>query len=142
MLLLLSALLLQAPESPEAVQTCPGGFALSAGEPCPFLVFFDSSEAEISRDSSAVLERLLAEWRRGGFTRVRLVGHSDRSGPAVANLRMSRDRAEAIRDWLLAQGMPATALQVQALGERQPIIPTEDGVREPQNRRVEVRLER
>jgi outer membrane protein OmpA-like peptidoglycan-associated protein len=69
-----------------------------------------------------------------------VVGHSDRSGPSNANRASSRRRAEAVRDYLLTHGVPSAAIRVTAAGEEAPYIATEDGVREPQNRRVDVRL--
>jgi outer membrane protein OmpA-like peptidoglycan-associated protein len=106
------------------------------------LVFFDWGKAEISRDSAAVLDNVLAEFRRAPPTtvRVELRGHSDRSGPEWANRRASRRRAEAVRDWLVERGIPRRSIDVLADGESRMIVPTEDGVREAQNRRVEIRL--
>ena len=51
----------------------------------------------------------------------------------------SRTRATLVRDYLAGKGVPAAAMTVRAYGETAPIIATEDGVREVQNRRVEIR---
>ena len=67
-------------------------------------------------------------------------GHSDRSGPAGGNLISSRKRAGIARDYLAAHGVAASAMRVRSFGETAPIIATEDGVREVQNRRVEIRF--
>ena len=69
-------------------------------------------------------------------------GHSDRSGASAANLASSRRRAEFVRDYLAARGIPGGAMTIRAYGESWPIIATEDGVREVQNRRVEIRWSR
>lgn len=141
--LFLAALIAQAVSPIPPEPSCAGGWiAVAAGQPCPALLFFDSSKAEITRDSAATLERLVSEWRTGAFQRVTVSGHTDRSGPSGANLRASRQRAAAVGDWLSSRGVPATALTVEALGESRSLIPTADGVREPQNRRVEIRLTR
>ncbi|WP_205481479.1 OmpA family protein [Sphingomonas arenae] len=141
MSLLLAALIAQAP--PIAPGSCAGGLiAVAAGEPCPTLLFFDSSKAAITRDSAAALEQVISGWKTGAFRRVILSGHADLSGPSSANLRASRLRSMAVGDWLSSHGIPSTAITVQALGESRPLIPTADGVREPQNRRVEIRLMR
>ena len=138
MLFLLAVL---ASQTTSPATTCPGGLTPAPGAPCPALVFFDSSRAEITRDAAKTLDEVLASWRQGGFSRVTLTGHSDRSGPAGANADTARRRADAVRSWLTERGVPLRSITVQSLGEDQPLISTANGVREPQNRRVDVRLE-
>lgn len=147
MTILLAALLAQAVSPPTTQSTgpqvCAGGLLRAdAGEACPFLLFFDSGEAEISRDAAAALNGAIAAWQSGSYSRVKVTGHSDRSGPAATNMRVSRARAAAIRQALVDKGVPAASIRVEARGEQQPIIDTADGVREPQNRRIEIRLQR
>ena len=143
MSLMLAALIAQALTPTPPDPPCAGGWiAVSPEQPCPALLFFDSSKAEISRDSAATLEAVVSGWGTGAYQRITISGHTDRSGPPGANLRASRQRAAAVRDWLSSRGVPAAAITVEALGETRPLIPTADGVREPQNRRVEIRLMR
>ena len=106
------------------------------------LVFFDWGEAEVSRDAASILDTVVADFRAAPATTVRieLRGHSDRSGPIWANRRASRHRAEAVRDWLAERGIPGRSIDVLADGEERMLVPTEDGVREAQNRRVEIRI--
>ena len=139
MLVFLAATALQ---TAPATVACPGGLHASPAAPCPTLIFFDSSEANINRDAARALDEVVASWKTGGFSHVLLEGHSDLSGPTGANLRVARQRAEAVKDWLAERGVPAAAITVRSHGETRPFIPTADGVREPQNRRVAVRLER
>jgi outer membrane protein OmpA-like peptidoglycan-associated protein len=103
------------------------------------IVFFDWAKPDISRDAAEILDKVAADYSAKPG-KLLLSGHSDRSGPAGANLRSSRKRAAAVRDYLAAHGVPATAMTVRAYGEERPIIPTEDGVREVQNRRVEISI--
>jgi outer membrane protein OmpA-like peptidoglycan-associated protein len=104
-------------------------------------VFFDWGKTELTRDAMAELDKVAADYAASPRP-LTLDGHSDRSGPAAINLRGSRTRAELVRDYLAGKGVPATAMTVRAYGESTPIIVTEDGVREVQNRRVEVRSSR
>ena len=53
-------------------------------------------------------------------------------------MRLSQRRAEAIKAELVKNGVPANEISVVAKGESQPLVPTADGVREPQNRRVQI----
>lgn len=106
----------------------------------PFRVFFDWGKPDLSRDAQAILGEAVAAWQQSPGSRVEISGHADRSGPAGHNIGASRRRAEAVRAWLAERGVPARAMNVVAFGESRPIVPTEDGVREAQNRRVEIRI--
>lgn len=107
--------------------------------PGPTYVFFDWGKGELSGDATATLDGVAARYAAAPGPML-IDGHSDRSGPAGPNLLSSRKRAEIARDYLVAHGIPASAMRVRAYGESSPIIPTEDGVREVQNRRVEIRF--
>ena len=117
----------------------PAG-AQQAAASGPFIVFFDWAKPEINRDAAAILDKVAEAYRRQPGARLGVTGHSDRSGGAAHNLRASRIRAEAVRDLLAGRGIPRAAMSVRAYGETWPIVPTEDGVREVQNRRVEIRF--
>jgi outer membrane protein OmpA-like peptidoglycan-associated protein len=104
----------------------------------PYLLFFDWGKPDITSDAEAVLDQAAAAYRQNPSAHLRIVGHTDRSGSASYNLLASRRRAEAVRAELSGRGVPANAMTVAAYGEERPIVPTEDGVREVQNRRVEI----
>jgi outer membrane protein OmpA-like peptidoglycan-associated protein len=103
------------------------------------LVFFDWGKPAISQDAAATLDRIAEAYRADPSAKLELAGHTDRSGPERANIRSARLRAEAVRSYLAEKGVAANAMQVVSYGESQPLVPTEDGVREAQNRRVEIR---
>jgi outer membrane protein OmpA-like peptidoglycan-associated protein len=67
-----------------------------------------------------------------------LAGHADRSGSAQYNVGLSQRRADAVRSYMTARGVPDTRISTEAFGETMPRVPTADGVRELQNRRVEI----
>jgi outer membrane protein OmpA-like peptidoglycan-associated protein len=67
-----------------------------------------------------------------------IAGHADRSGPEAYNQVLSERRARNVAQALGERGIPASTMGVEAYGESQPRVPTDDGVREPQNRRVEI----
>src|SRR3546814_15044079 len=69
------------------------------------------------------------------------VGHADRSGPKPYNERLSKRRAEAVRAALVQQGVSAGEVGVVSKGETDPLVPTQDGVWDTQNRRVEIVLQ-
>lgn len=111
------------------------------GPPAPVMVFFDWSKAEIRSDDRAVLDQVAAAFRERPGAHVRLAGHSDRSGGAAVNRRAALKRAELVRSELEKRGVPRNAMSVASFGEDQPLVPTEDGVREVQNRRVVIAIE-
>lgn len=114
----------------------PGFGQTQSGQ--PFRLFFDWSKPELTRDAQAILDEAVAAYQRMRPDRVIIAGHSDRSGPAGANIAASRRRAEAALNYLVAKGVPRSAITLSAYGESRPIVPTEDNVREMQNRRVEI----
>jgi OOP family OmpA-OmpF porin len=101
-------------------------------------VFFDWGKTELSRDAKAELDKVASDYAANARP-MTLDGHSDRSGPASANVQSSRARAVLVRDYLAGKGVPLSAMSVRAYGESVPYIATEDGVREVQNRRVDIR---
>jgi outer membrane protein OmpA-like peptidoglycan-associated protein len=112
----------------------------SDGAPADFIIFFDWAKPDINRDAAEILDKAAVKYAAQPGARLILAGHSDRSGPYGVNLQSSRKRAKAARDYLEAHGVPAGAMTIHAYGEQQPIVDTEDGVREVQNRRVEIRF--
>lgn len=117
------------------------GTQLTAAASGSFLVFFDWGKPDITRDAEAQLNEVATAYAQMKPSRIIITGHSDRSGPAAVNLRASRRRAEAVRAHLIDRGVPREIMRVEAMGEAQPIVPTEDGVREAQNRRVEIHFD-
>jgi OOP family OmpA-OmpF porin len=109
-------------------------------QPRNFLVFFDFNKALVTPDAQKIIEQAAAEFKKAGKSRLDLVGHADRSGSDRYNLALSLRRAEAVKAALVKQGVAAGAITMSGKGESQPLVPTADGAREPQNRRVEIIL--
>ncbi|WP_185961296.1 OmpA family protein [Telmatospirillum sp. J64-1] len=106
--------------------------------PSSYMVFFDWDRSDITPEAREVIERAVQAAREGQTVRVELTGHADRSGPDAYNMRLSQRRAEAVKAVMEGLGVPGDAVGVVAKGESEPLVPTPDGVREPQNRRVEI----
>jgi outer membrane protein OmpA-like peptidoglycan-associated protein len=102
------------------------------------LVFFDWGKSEVSRDAAATLDAFAAA-HAANPSPIVIAGHSDRSGPAATNRRASLARARIVAEYLAEKGVARSAMTVEGRGEEAPLIATEDGVREVQNRRVEIR---
>ena len=103
-----------------------------------FMVFFDWDRSNLSQQALSTIGQAANAFKTTGSARITATGHADRSGPDNYNMALSLRRANAVKDALVRDGVPAGAIQVIGKGETQPLVPTADGVREPQNRRVEI----
>lgn len=123
------------------ISASPVGQQAAAVEPeTTRYIFFDFGRPVLTRDAEATLEEVVSVAREKPQLRIDVAGFSDAAGPARANTEVSRSRGEAVRAYLQSQGISADRIRVSAHGERGLLVPTSDGVREAQNRRVEVRL--
>jgi outer membrane protein OmpA-like peptidoglycan-associated protein len=85
-----------------------------------------------------ILERAAAAYRAGTPVQIQVTGYTDRSGSPGYNQRLSERRAAVVADALTRLGVPRNEMAVGGRGENDNRVPTADGVREPQNRRVEI----
>jgi outer membrane protein OmpA-like peptidoglycan-associated protein len=111
-----------------------------AEAPRSYTVFFGWNSAALTPDARIVVQTAAQSAREGRITRIELDGYADRSGPDAYNLGLSERRADAVKAELVRLGVAPTQITTSAWGERQLLVPTADGVREPQNRRVEIVL--
>ncbi len=105
-----------------------------------YLVFFDFNRADLTGRAREIIAEAAQNSRRVSSTRVEVAGHADRSGSPQYNQRLSQRRAEVVASELVARGVNRSDIGVTAFGESRPLVQTADGVREPQNRRVEIVL--
>jgi outer membrane protein OmpA-like peptidoglycan-associated protein len=106
-----------------------------------FMVFFDWDRSNLSQQALATIQQAANAFKAKGSARITATGHTDTSGPENYNMALSLRRANAVKDALVRDGVPATAIAVIGRGEQGLLVPTPDGVREPQNRRVEIVLQ-
>jgi outer membrane protein OmpA-like peptidoglycan-associated protein len=124
---------------PEAAPP-PPPMAAPAAAPS-FMVFFDWDRSNLSQQALNTIQQAADQFKATGKARVTATGHADRSGPDDYNMALSLRRANAVKDALVRDGVPPTVITVLGRGETQPLVQTADGVREPQNRRVEIVLQ-
>lgn len=103
-----------------------------------YIVFFAWDRAEITPVAATIFDQVADDFARGEVPRIVLSGHTDTSGAADYNMGLSERRARAASAELIARGVPESAIEVTWYGETQLRVPTDDEVREPQNRRVEM----
>lgn len=107
----------------------------------PNILFFGSGSARLDALDERLLDAAIIWLREVGATRIRIDGAADRDGSAAANRRLSRRRAEAVRDALVRRGFPAGAIAIRAFGEDRPLLETPDGVADMNNRYVYIGIE-
>ena len=106
--------------------------------PPSFMVFFDWDRSNLSQQALTTIQQAADAFKTKGNARITATGHTDTSGPESYNMALSLRRANAVKDALVRDGVPAQAITVIGKGESQLLVPTGDNVREPQNRRVEI----
>ena len=105
-----------------------------------FIVFFDFDKSELTPAAQDTIRKAANAYRTKGGAQIKASGHTDRAGTDAYNLALSLRRANAVKDMLVREGVTESDISVVALGESQPMVQTSDGVREAQNRRVEIVL--
>jgi outer membrane protein OmpA-like peptidoglycan-associated protein len=103
-----------------------------------YMVFFDWDRSNLSDQALATIGQAANAYKTKGNARITATGHTDTSGPESYNMALSLRRANTVKDALVRNGVPATAIAVIGRGEQGLLVQTADGVREPQNRRVEI----
>jgi len=107
------------------------------------VVYFEFDRSNITPQSAQALRQFVELLPPRQTVDLLIEGHTDRAGSPQYNIGLSQRRAESVQDYLADLGVTATELagiQIRALGESQPAVPTADGVRLPENRRVVVRV--
>ena len=105
-----------------------------------YLVFFDWDRADLTDRARQIIAEAAQATTRVAVTRIEVSGHTDSSGTARYNQGLSVRRAQNVASELVRLGVPRQSITVQGFGESRPLVQTADGVREPQNRRVEIVL--
>ena len=106
-----------------------------------FQVFFDFNKADITAAAAKVIQQASDSVKAGHMTQINVTGHTDTVGSAKYNQALSEHRAEAVKQQLIADGVPNGEIATSGVGKSGLLVPTADGVREPQNRRAEIVLQ-
>ncbi|MEZ5894228.1 MAG: OmpA family protein [Parvularculaceae bacterium] len=107
-------------------------------DPIQFTVYFDYDKSNLTPQASTLIQEAAARALENDINTVVVSGNTDTSGGSAYNQALSERRARVVRDALVANGVSADAVRVEAFGETNPAKPTADGVREPLNRRSDV----
>lgn len=130
------ALLIPAAQAQTAGAAMPATATMA--EPGRYQVFFDFNSSTLGPQARQTVSEAAASWRKSGNAQINVVGHTDTSGSPEYNLRLSERRADAVQEALVQQGVPAASIVTIGRGQDDLLVPTADGVRQPENRRVEI----
>ena len=114
---------------------------VAAPAPAParsYLVFFDWDKATLTDRARMIIREAAENSTHVQYTQIEVNGYTDTSGKPSYNQRLSVRRAEAVAAELVRDGVPRNVIAIQGFGETHLLVPTGPGVREPQNRRVEI----
>jgi len=105
----------------------------------PWIIYFDFDSSKVTADAQIVIEEASSAASKSS-SKVILTGHADRSGSEKYNLVLSTHRTDSVAEALEQKGVSRGQIRSNAYGESKPAVATPDGVKEPKNRRVEIRL--
>ena len=104
----------------------------------PYIVFFDWNKSDISPEAANILDSAIQAYGNCANVPIMLGGYTDASGTVKYNLGLAARRDDSVQSYLTAHGIAAAAISSHAYGKANQRVPTADGVRELQNRRVEI----
>ena len=116
------------------------GAALTAQPPAParFTLYFQFDSEELTEESRKLLSDVQQAVKMYPAPQVTVIGHTDTAGSAESNVELGMKRANAVRTQLIDAGVDGASINATSHGEATPLVPTADGVSEPQNRRVDI----
>ncbi len=110
------------------------------GKPAMFMLYFLEGKDELTLESKGEMEKVFGELKRRPLPDIMVIGHTDTVGGLAFNDRLSLARAERLREMMIGLGIPADRIAAAGRGKRELLVPTEDSVSEPRNRRVEINV--
>jgi outer membrane protein OmpA-like peptidoglycan-associated protein len=126
------------------VPPAPAPAPMAAPAPAPaktYLVFFDWDKYSLSPRATQIIAQAASDSKTAATTTIDVSGYTDTSGTPVYNQGLSERRAKAVASQLVTDGVAESEISIHAYGETHLLVPTGPGVREPQNRRVEIVLQ-
>ena len=125
--------------APAAPPMAPAPVAVPAPAPArSYLVFFDWDKANLTERAKSIVKEAADNSTRVQVTRIEVNGYTDTSGTPSYNQGLSIRRAKAVAGELVRDGVPQNVINIQGFGDTHLLVSTGPGVREPQNRRVEI----
>jgi outer membrane protein OmpA-like peptidoglycan-associated protein len=115
-------------------------FRARPARPESFTLYYEFGTVDLTEESKDTLVEIVKAIRRHPGADATVRAHADRYDSDERNEDLSRRRAANAKGYLVKLGMNPEHIEIGSFGERLPAVPTEDGVREPRNRRVEITI--
>jgi outer membrane protein OmpA-like peptidoglycan-associated protein len=133
-----------APIEPVAtpVPAYPPAKPIVAAVPQSYMVFFDFNKDTLTPEAKRIIAAAAQDFHNGGYVRVVVTGHTDTVGTASYNQKLSERRAAAVKAEFERLGVTDAAIVANGVGKNGLLVPTANGVREAQNRRAEIVLDK
>jgi outer membrane protein OmpA-like peptidoglycan-associated protein len=134
-------------EAPEAVREMSesdvrrlfaDAIAAQPAAPAHYTLYFEFDSDELTAESQKLVSQVQQSVKMYPAPQVAVVGHTDTTGSATANIGLGLRRAEVVRTRLIEAGVDRSAIVVTSHGEATLLVPTADDVNEPKNRRVDI----
>lgn len=122
-------------------RTWADALAAMPDRPLTFQLYFSSGTADLLPEAKDLVLQAVGLAKTRPHVFIMIAGHADAVGSDEVNDRISRRRAEVVRNLVIEQGLPPRAIAASSHGKRNPLVPTKDGVAEPRNRRVTLILQ-
>lgn len=122
------------------IEAKPAPAPKPAALPGPFIVYFAHNSAKLDAAAMKVIADAVAAKAASKAGTMVVTGHTDMSGKTGYNEGLSKRRAAVVSKAIMAKGLKQYQVFAQSFGEDEPAVKTADGVKEPRNRRVEIRL--
>ncbi len=129
---------------PPAPAPAPAPAPVAAPAPAPaktYLVFFDWDKSNLTPRAIDIIAQAASDSHSQQTTQIVCNGYTDTSGTFAYNQGLGQRRASAVASQLVTDGVPQSEIEIHSYGETHLLVPTGPGVREPQNRRVEIILQ-
>jgi len=110
--------------------------------PQSYMVFFDFDKATLTPEAQRIIASAAEDYKKGSYVRLVVTGHTDTMGTAKYNQKLSDHRAAAVKAEFARLGVPDIAIVAKGAGKGNLMVPTADQVREAQNRRAEIVLQK
>ncbi len=99
---------------------------------------FDVDKASISPEGKTVVQEIAAALKKNGGMKIAIEGHTDNSGDAAYNKKLSEDRAQSVLKALVSSGIDKSSLVANGFGAEQPLVANDSEANKAKNRRVEL----
>jgi outer membrane protein OmpA-like peptidoglycan-associated protein len=103
-------------------------------------VYFDTNKSELKASSTPALQKLYESFFQNPNLKAEIAGHTDHVGDDEANMRLSQERADAVRNYLIEKGISGERILAKGYGETAPIAPNTTEAGRAKNRRTEVKV--